>query len=152
MPVLTIKGPPGLSKDDKKELIERSLHAMVTAFEMPDDRVYILEIPTENTGHTQLLAITRGEGWAVQSEPARIIMEIIAPPGVPIEAKRTVVRELTEIAKSVYGRDNGRDVLVSIDQHAVEDFASNGFLQTENPDMAQFAAALQRGQAVETAS
>src|SRR4029453_17785752 len=46
MPVLTIKGPPGLSKDDKKELIERSLHAMVTAFEMPDDRVYILEIPT----------------------------------------------------------------------------------------------------------
>jgi hypothetical protein len=43
-------------------------------------------------------------------------------------------------------------VLVSIDQHAVEDFAANGYLQTENPDMAQFAAALLRGQAVETAS
>jgi pimeloyl-ACP methyl ester carboxylesterase len=30
------------------------------------------------------------------------------------------------------------------DQHAVEDFASNGFLQTENPDMAAFAASLKR--------
>ena len=27
--------------------------------------------------------------------------------------------------------------------HTVEDFASNGFVQTENPDMAPFAAALQ---------
>jgi hypothetical protein len=35
-------------------------------------------------------------------------------------------------------------VLVSLDQHKVEDFAANGFLQTENPEMAPFAAALQR--------
>jgi hypothetical protein len=35
-------------------------------------------------------------------------------------------------------------VLVSRDEHTVEDFASNGFLQTENPDMARFAAALKR--------
>jgi len=38
-----------------------------------------------------------------------------------------------------------KGTLVSIDQHTVEDFASNGFLQTENPDMAPFAAMLQRG-------
>ena len=145
MPVMTIKGPPGLTKEAKKELIEGSLHAMVTAFEMPDDRVYILEVPSENVGHTPLLAITRGEGWAVQSEPARIIMDIIAPPGVPLDAKRTLVRELAEIAKRAYGRDDGREVLISIDQHAVEDFSANGLLQTENPEMAPFAASLNRG-------
>ena len=145
MPVMTIKGPPGLTKEAKKELIEGSLHAMVTAFEMPDDRVYILEVPPENVGHTPLLAITRGEGWAVQSEPARIVMDIIAPPGVPLDAKRTLVRELAEIAKRAYGRDDGREVLISIDQHPVEDFSTNGLLQTENPEMAPFAASLNRG-------
>jgi phenylpyruvate tautomerase PptA (4-oxalocrotonate tautomerase family) len=145
MPVLTIKGPTGLSKDAKKELIEGSLHALTNAYEMPDDRVYILEIPSENVGHTPLLAITHGEDWAVQSEPGRIIMEIIAPPGIPLDTKRTLVRELAEVAGRAYGRSDLRDVLVSIDQHKVEDFSANGFLQTENPDMAAFAASLNRG-------
>jgi hypothetical protein len=34
-------------------------------------------------------------------------------------------------------------VLISLDQQKVEDFASNRFIETENPDMARFAAALQ---------
>src|SRR5262249_34194446 len=145
MPVTFIKGPTGLSKEEKKELIEGTLQALTKAYQMPDDRVYINEVTSENVGHTPLLAVTHGEDWAVQSEPARIIIEIIAPPGIPSEDKRTLVRELTEVAGRVYGRTNRRDVLVSIDQHTVEDFASNGYLQTENPDMAPFAASLQRG-------
>ena len=111
---------------------------------MPDDRVSIHEVPAENVGHTPLLEVTRGESWAVQSEPARIYVEVIAPPGLPIEAKRKLIRTLTEVAGRAYGRSNLRDVLVSLDEHKVEDFASNGFLQTENPDMAPFAAALSR--------
>ena len=80
----------------------------------------------------------------MQSEPARIYVEVIAPPGLPIEAKRKLIRTLTEVAGRAYGRSNLRDVLVSLDEHKVEDFASNGFLQTENPDMVPFAAALGR--------
>jgi hypothetical protein len=53
------------------------------------------------------------------------------------------MRGLTEVAGRAYGRDHLRDVLVSLDQHKIEDFAANGFLQTENPDMAPFAATLQ---------
>ena len=53
-------------------------------------------------------------------------------------------RELTQIAGRAWGRSNLRDVLVSLDEHPVENFASNGFLQTENPDMAPFAAVLKR--------
>src|SRR4029434_1584114 len=138
MPVAFIKGPKGLSKEAKKELIEGTLQALTKAYQMPDERVYIDEVPSENVGHTPLLAVTHGEDWGVQSEPARIIIEVIAPPGIPIEAKRTLVRELTCVAGRAYGRTNLRDVLVSLDQHKVEDFASNGFIQTENPDMAPF--------------
>jgi phenylpyruvate tautomerase PptA (4-oxalocrotonate tautomerase family) len=142
MPVVSIKGPSGLNKSLKKELIEGTLRTLSETYRMPDDRVYIEEIPTENVGHTPLLAVTGGEHWA--SEPARIYVEICAPPGLPIEAKRKLMRELTQIAGRAWGRSNLRDVLVSLDEHPVENFASNGFLQTENPDMAPFAAALKR--------
>jgi phenylpyruvate tautomerase PptA (4-oxalocrotonate tautomerase family) len=145
MPVMKIKGPPGLTKAAKKELIEGALRVLSETYQMPDDRVYIDEVPAENVGHTPLLAVTRGEGWAVQSEAARIYVEICAPPGLPIEAKRNLMREITKVAGRAFGRTDLRDVLVSLDEHKVEDFASNGFLQTENPDMAPFAAALQRG-------
>jgi phenylpyruvate tautomerase PptA (4-oxalocrotonate tautomerase family) len=145
MPVVIIKGPSGLDKNVKKEMIEGTLHALTDAYHMPDDRVYIEEIPSENVGHTRVLEVTRGEGWAVQSEPARIFVEVVAPPGIPLEDKRKLMRNLTEIAGRAYGRANLREVLVSLDQHKVEDFAANGFLQTENPEMAPFAAVLQRG-------
>jgi phenylpyruvate tautomerase PptA (4-oxalocrotonate tautomerase family) len=144
MPVVSIKGPSGLNKSLKKELIEETLRTLSETYQMPDDRVYIEEIPTENVGHTPLLAVTGGEHWAVQSEPARIYVEICAPPGLPIEAKRKLMRELTQIAGRAWDRSNLRDVLVSLDEHPVENFASNGLLQTENPDMAPFAATLKR--------
>jgi phenylpyruvate tautomerase PptA (4-oxalocrotonate tautomerase family) len=145
MPVVSIKGPPGLSKNAKKDLIEGTLHALISTYQMPDDRVYIEEVPSENVGHTPLLTVTRGENWAVQSQPARIFVEVCGPPGLPIETKRKLMRELTEVAGRAYGRKDLRDVLVSLDQHKVEDFAANGFLQTENPEMAPFAASLHRG-------
>jgi len=144
MPVVIITGPSGLTRDAKKQLIEGTLRVLTEAEEIPDNRVYIHEVPVENVGHSPVLEVTHGEKWAVQSEPARIFVEVVAPPGFPIETKRKLMRGLTEVAGRAYGLTDFRDVLVSLDQHKVEDFAANGFLQTENPDMAPFAATLQR--------
>src|SRR5262247_4450599 len=144
MPVVTILGPSGLTRKAKKDLIEGALHVLNETYEMPDDRVYINEVVDENVGHTPVLEITHGEKWAVQSEPARIFVEVTAPPGFPIETKRKLMRGLTEVAGRAYGRQDLHDVLVSLDQHKPEDFAANGFLQTENPEMGPFAATLQR--------
>lgn len=144
MPVVTIRGPAGLDRSTKKTLIEASLKTLVDTYRMPDDRVYLEEVEPVNVGHTPLLEVTSGDGWAVQREPARIFVQVVAPPGLPLEPKRRLMRELTEHAGRAWGRSNLRDVLVSLDEHRVEDFASNGFLQTENPDMAAFAAALRR--------
>src|SRR4029453_6180436 len=98
MPVVSIKGPPGLSKNAKKDLIEGTLHALVSTYHMPDDRGDIEDVPSENVGHKPLLTVTRGENWAVQSQPARIFVEVCGPPGLPIETKRKLMRELTEVA------------------------------------------------------
>ena len=69
MPVVFIKGPSGLSKNSKKELIEATLRTLVETCQMPDDRVYIEEVSEENVGHTPLFEVTSGDSWAVQSEP-----------------------------------------------------------------------------------
>src|SRR5215831_3862967 len=92
MPVVTITGPSGLTKDAKKQPIEGTLHVLTETYQMPDDRVYIHEVPAEHVGHTPLLKVTHGESWAVQSEPARIFVEVTAPPGLPIETKRKLMR------------------------------------------------------------
>ena len=117
MPVVFIKGPSGLSKNSKKELIEATLRTLVETCQMPDDRVYIEEVSEENVGHTPLFEVTSGDSWAVQSEPPRIYVEVGAPPGLPIEAKRKLMRKLTEVAGRAYGRSNLRDVLVALDEH-----------------------------------
>lgn len=143
MPVVTFLGPAGLTRKAKKELIEGALRVLAETYEMPDDRVYINEVPDENGGHTPVLKVTRGESWAVQSEPARIFVEVTGPAGLPIDRKRKLMRGLTEIAGRAYGLNDLREVLVSLDEHRVEDFGTNGFLQTENPEFA--APAVKRG-------
>jgi Epoxide hydrolase N terminus len=67
------------------------------------DRVYINEVADENVGHTPVLEVTRGEKWAVQSERARIFVEVTGPAGLPIDRKRKLMRGLAEVAGRAYG-------------------------------------------------
>jgi phenylpyruvate tautomerase PptA (4-oxalocrotonate tautomerase family) len=122
MPVVMITGPSGLTRDRKKQLIEGTLRVLTETEQMPDNRVYIHEVPVENVGHTPVLEVTDGGKWAVQSEPARIFVEVVAPPGLPIDSKRKLMRGLTEVAGRAYGLTDFRNVLVSLDEHKVEDF------------------------------
>src|SRR5262245_32345701 len=142
MPVITILGPSGLTRKAKKELIEGALHVLNETYEMPDDRVYINEVADENVGHTPVLEITRREmGRAVQAGPD--LRRGYCPAGLPIDRNRKSMRGLTEVVARAYGLTDLREVLVSLDEHKVEDFATNGFLQTENPEFA--APAVKRG-------
>ena len=131
MPVCVIEGPSGLNSNSKKELIEKVLDAMVTAYKMVDDRVYINEYKTENYGDTpHEMADTN---WRVQSAPSRVFYSIIAPPGLDRDSKRIMFRSLTETAAGIYGISDQRDILVFLNEHPLDNVASNGYIQTENP-------------------
>ena len=136
MPVVMITGPSGLTKEAKKQLIEGTLHVLTETYQMPDDRVSIHEVPAENVGHTPLLDVTGHESWAVQSEPARIFVEVCAPPGLPIEAKRKMMRDLTTSVAEIYRISDQRDILVFLQEHPLDAVANNGYLQAENPAFA----------------
>jgi phenylpyruvate tautomerase PptA (4-oxalocrotonate tautomerase family) len=55
MPVVSIKGPSGLNKSSKKELIEGALRTLVETYRMPDGRVYIQEVPPEKMKRSKLM-------------------------------------------------------------------------------------------------
>jgi len=57
------------------------------------------------------------------------VITITRPSGLTKDARKQLIEETLHVLTETY--------------HKVEDFASNGFIQTENPDMAPFAAALQ---------
>ena len=72
--------------------MEKTLNSLVKAYQMPDDRVFIKENAMLDTGHTHHSEIV---GLSVQSENARPVCIIQAPQGLPIEAKRTLMRDLS---------------------------------------------------------
>jgi len=131
MPVCVIEGPAGLSKDSKKELIEKVLDILVEAYKMADDRVYINEYSLPNVGHTP--REWADKDWSIQSENARVVCNIIAPPGLNTDSKRKMFRDITEAIARINKIMDQRDILVFLSEHPLDNVASNGFIQTENP-------------------
>jgi phenylpyruvate tautomerase PptA (4-oxalocrotonate tautomerase family) len=131
MPVCFIEGPTGLSKESKKELIGKVLETMVEAYQMPDDRVYIKDHVLTDIGHT--IQDSNGIKLSIQTQPARVVCSLIAPPGLRLDAKRKMFRNLTETIATVYKIEDKEDILVFLNEHPLENVASNGYMQTENP-------------------
>jgi phenylpyruvate tautomerase PptA (4-oxalocrotonate tautomerase family) len=138
MPICFIEGPSGLTKNSKKELIEKTLNSLVKAYQMPDDRVFVKENAMLDTGHTHHSEIV---GTSVQSENARPVCIIQAPQGLPIEAKRTLMRDLSSYVAAAYGIKELRDILIFIQEYPLDVVANNGVLQAENPEFASPATA-----------
>jgi phenylpyruvate tautomerase PptA (4-oxalocrotonate tautomerase family) len=134
MPICIIEAPSGLSQNLKKELIEKVLDAMVIAYKMVDDRVYINEYKTENYGDTP--HEMSDLNWRVQSAPARVVCSISAPPGLDMDSKRIMFRSLTEAIAGTFEITDQRDVLAFLNEHQLENVASNGYIQMENPAFA----------------
>jgi phenylpyruvate tautomerase PptA (4-oxalocrotonate tautomerase family) len=133
MPVCMIEGPSGLSKDSKKELMRKTLESLVNAYQMPDDRVFVKENFDENIGHT---SHAENVEYAVQSGKARPVCMIQAPQGLPLDAKRVLMSDLTDHIAHAYGLKDLRDVLILIQEYPLDVVANNGLLQSENPEFA----------------
>jgi phenylpyruvate tautomerase PptA (4-oxalocrotonate tautomerase family) len=133
MPICFIEGPSGLPENSKKELVEKTLESLVKAYQMPDDRVFIRENAIVNTGHTHHSETIE---WRVQSENARPVCIIQAPQGLPLEARRILMAELTSNVAATYGIKDRRDILIFIQEYPLDVVGNNGVLQSENPEFA----------------
>lgn len=130
MPICIIEGPAGITPATKKELIGNLLNAMVAAYQMPDDRVFIHEHSLVDTGHT---AMSEGQQDSIQLEPARPVCTFLAPPGLPLNARRALVHASTQHIAKAYGITHWEEVLIFIHEYPLVNVGNNGVLQSENP-------------------
>ena len=84
MPVAYLDLPPGLGADTKKKLVKEVAESIHDAYLIPDTRVFLREWPAEQMSVDGLLG-----------HPMRPICDFVVPPGLPVEAKRQLVRRVS---------------------------------------------------------
>src|SRR4029453_7863800 len=81
MPVAYLDLPSGLDVDTKKKLVKEVAESIDHAYMIPDTRVFLREWPPEQMSVDGLLG-----------HPMRPICDFVVPPGLPVEAKRQLVK------------------------------------------------------------
>src|SRR5215469_3647668 len=83
MPVAYIDLPSGLKAGTKKKLVKDVADSIHHAYMIPDTRVFLREWPAEQTS-------VDGQIGA----PMRPICDFVVPPGLPVEGKRQLVKQV----------------------------------------------------------
>ena len=84
MPVAYLDLPSGLEVDTKKKLVKEVAESIHHAYMIPDTRVFLREWPAEQMSVDGLLG-----------RPMRPICDFVVPPGLPVEAKRQLVKRVS---------------------------------------------------------
>jgi phenylpyruvate tautomerase PptA (4-oxalocrotonate tautomerase family) len=84
MPVAYIDLPPGLAVNAKKKLIKEVTESLHRAYVIPDNRVFLREWLSEQIG------VDGEHGHAM-----RPICNFLVPPGLPVDAKRQLVKTVS---------------------------------------------------------
>jgi phenylpyruvate tautomerase PptA (4-oxalocrotonate tautomerase family) len=84
MPCAYLDLPSGLALNVKKQLVKEVAKGIHDAYKIPDTRVFLREWPAEQTSIDGELA-----------RPMRPICNFLVPPGLPVEAKRQLVKRVS---------------------------------------------------------
>jgi len=134
MPVAYIDLPSGLKADAKKKLVKDVADSIHHAYMIPDTRVFLREWPAEQTSVDGQLGA-----------PMRPICDFVVPPGLPVEGKRQLVKQvsaaiveacnppLEEIALPSGKKVSTRWVLAFFSEYPLEQAALDDLMAFENP-------------------
>jgi len=134
MPVAYLDLPSGLAVDIKKKLVKEVAESIHHAYMIPDTRVLLREWSSEQTSVDGELA-----------RPMRPICNFCVPPGLPVEAKRQLVKRVSSaIAEACNppredvllpsgNKVSTRWVLAFFSEYSLEQAALDDLLAFENP-------------------
>jgi len=134
MPVAYLDVPAGLAVDIKKKLVKEVAESIHHAYMIPDTRVLLREWSSEQTSVDGELA-----------RPMRPICNFCVPPGLPVEAKRQLVKRVSSaIAEACNppredvllpsgNKVSTRWVLAFFSEYSLEQAALDDLLAFENP-------------------
>jgi phenylpyruvate tautomerase PptA (4-oxalocrotonate tautomerase family) len=134
MPCAYLDLPSGLAVDIKQKLVKEVAESIHDAYMIPDTRVFLREWPAEQTSIDGELA-----------RPMRPICNFIVPPGLPVAAKRQLVKRVSSAiaeACNLPGEDvplasgkkvRTRWVLGFFSEYPLEQAALDDLMAPENP-------------------
>src|SRR5215475_2505212 len=134
MPCAYIDLPSDLRVDIKKKLVKEVAESIHNAYMIPDTRVLLREWPAEQTSVDGELA-----------RPMRPICNFCVPPGLPVEAKRQLVKRVSSALAAACNplredvplpsgkKVSTRWVLAFFSEYSLEQAALDDLMAFENP-------------------
>jgi phenylpyruvate tautomerase PptA (4-oxalocrotonate tautomerase family) len=134
MPVAYLDLPSGLGADTKKKLVKEVADSIHHAYMIPDTRGFLREWPTEQMSVDGQLG-----------SPMRPICDFVVPPGLPVEAKRQLVKRVSsaiaetcnlpreEVPLPSGKKVSTRWVLAFFSEYPLERAALDDLMAFENP-------------------
>jgi phenylpyruvate tautomerase PptA (4-oxalocrotonate tautomerase family) len=134
MPCAYLDVPPGLAVDIKQKLVKEVAKSIHDAYMIPDTRVFLREWPAEQTSIDGELA-----------RPMRPICNFLVPPGLPVEAKRQLVKRVSSAIAEACNplredvhlpsgkKVSTRWVLAFFSEYPLEQAALDDLMAFENP-------------------
>jgi hypothetical protein len=95
MPVAYLDIPNGVNDDARKKIFKELYEAIHDAWPIPDTRVLIREWPDEAVS----------QDGRIESVPMRPICTLAVPPGLELDAKRRLIRQISSILGEACGRE-----------------------------------------------
>jgi phenylpyruvate tautomerase PptA (4-oxalocrotonate tautomerase family) len=134
MPVAYLDLPSGLGADTKRKLVKEVTESIHHAYMIPDTRVFLREWPPEQTSVDGQVG-----------SPMRPICDFVVPPGLPVEAKRQLVKRVSsaiaeacnlpreEVPLPSGKKVSTRWVLAFFSEYPLERAALDDLMAFENP-------------------
>ncbi|HKD40360.1 MAG TPA: hypothetical protein VKB87_08755 [Myxococcaceae bacterium] len=147
MPVAYLDLPSGLAVDIKKKLVKEVADSIHHAYLIPDTRVFLREWPAEQMSIDGQLG-----------SPMRPICDFVVPPGLPVEAKRQLIKRVSSAISEACNlpredvplpsgkKVSTRWVLAFFSEYPFEQAALDDLMAFENPMVVESMEAAMRGQ------
>jgi phenylpyruvate tautomerase PptA (4-oxalocrotonate tautomerase family) len=120
MPIAYLDVPAGATRSVKSTLVSEMTTSLEQAYRVPDTRLFVREwAPGETSQDGQLNA-----------GGPRPVCFLEVPPDITVEAKRTLVQQISAAVTRAYGL---RDVLIFLREYPLDMVSQDGGLQSENP-------------------
>ena len=123
MPIAYLDVPEGIEIEKKKEMVKSIYGAINEAYPFPHDhRIYVREWPLDSVSQNGQLG----------SEPPRPVFQIHTVPGLSVEAKRKLIRNINAAVAKAY--DNLPGFLILIQEYSQDRVAINGNLMSDDQE------------------
>lgn len=120
MPIAFLDVPPGITPEKKKVLFAEIYAALDQAYRVPDTRILLREWPNDMVS----------QDGRSDNEPLRPMSFLEVPPGIRPEAKRVMLKRISDAVADAYGIP---DFLTFLREYPLDLVSQDGGLQSENP-------------------